>query len=443
MAQRDTLPRSPVESPPLVSIGIPVFNGAGHLAEALGSALAQDYPNFEVIVCDNASEDGTEAIGRRFEQLDPRVRYLRAQANVGLIANFRRTLTQARGTYFTWLAHDDVLSDPAYLTTVVEHLEHHPATVTCTTAFHILNSEFGMAGELVEFPEIAPERWPRSRQEFFRWPHGWVEALAIYGVHRRDCLLQVTLPERTHRGRPHIFWWETDVVTSLCALGPVVSLPHALRAYRLAVLTEGTGMSGAYSTFDLYRIGLRTKLILIGRACRMPGPGAERIRLVGTALANLFRANLGQPYDHAFVRRNWEVAVAALQRAARERRQAIESLSNAIAERREALLSLSVEPGPLPEAVAQALAEPRMPSPDEALRVRQSGKAYSRGLLIDFFRPPAGWQIDAARRLQAAVGSLTVVCWDLLKTMDILNAEAQRLATLLDSAAAAGSGTPA
>ncbi len=426
---------------PLVSVGVPVYNGAEFLAEALQSVLAQDYPNLELIVCDNASEDETEAICRRIAASDNRVNYLRNPANIGLVPNFRRTLDEARGRYFSWLAHDDVMSDPAYLRTLVSYLELYPDVVACATAFRLLNSQFGIAGDVIEFPELIPERWPASMQVFFRWPHGW-EGLIVYGVLRTAALRQVTLPERTHRGRPHIFWWETEVLTSLCRMGRIVVLPEALRSYRLAVRTAGTGLSTSMSTFDLYLIGLKMKLILLGRACRMPGPWPARLRLVATAFANIFRANLGQPYDHAFVRRNWEVAVAALQNTALERRQVVEVLREAIRARREVLASLGIDPGVLPEPVARALAKPHQPEVDETLKALLSGKGYSRGPLTDFFRPPAGWQIEARHRLQAAVGSLTLVCRDLQETMETLNSEARRLEGLLESSAA-GSETPA
>ena len=97
---------------PLVSVGMPVNNGANHLADALQSVLSQDYTNLEVVVCDNASDDGTEVIASGFAGRDPRVRYLRSPENIGLLPNFRRVRDEVRGNYFCWLGHDDLLSDP-------------------------------------------------------------------------------------------------------------------------------------------------------------------------------------------------------------------------------------------------------------------------------------------------------------------------------------------
>ncbi|HYN98531.1 MAG TPA: glycosyltransferase family 2 protein, partial [Actinomycetota bacterium] len=158
---------------PLVSVGMPVHNGAAFLQEAIDSVLRQDYPNLELVICDNASEDGTEAICRHAASSDPRVRYLRNGTNIGLVGNFRRTLDEARGRYFTWLAHDDVLSDPADRTPRAGYLEDHPEAVLCACAVRLLNSEYGVSGEVIDVPELAPEKWPAGRNEFFRLPHGW------------------------------------------------------------------------------------------------------------------------------------------------------------------------------------------------------------------------------------------------------------------------------
>jgi len=60
---------------PRVSIGVPVYNGERYLAQALESIFAQTYQNFELIISDNGSSDGTEAICRGYAAADSRIRY--------------------------------------------------------------------------------------------------------------------------------------------------------------------------------------------------------------------------------------------------------------------------------------------------------------------------------------------------------------------------------
>ena len=94
---------------PKVSIMIPTYNRAHFLAEAIESALMQDYPNLEVIVSDNASTDNTRECVQRY-LTDPRFRYYRNDENLGSSANYERLLYEyAAGVYGQYLTDDDVL----------------------------------------------------------------------------------------------------------------------------------------------------------------------------------------------------------------------------------------------------------------------------------------------------------------------------------------------
>ncbi|MCT7961886.1 glycosyltransferase family 2 protein [Laspinema sp. D1] len=92
---------------PKVSIGMPVYNGEPFIREALDSLLAQTFTDFELIISDNASTDGTEAICQEYAAKDKRIRYIRQTENRGAAANFQFVLDEAVGEYFMWAAHDD------------------------------------------------------------------------------------------------------------------------------------------------------------------------------------------------------------------------------------------------------------------------------------------------------------------------------------------------
>src|SRR3989339_68658 len=115
---------------PLVSIGLPVHNGEHYLRKTLKSLLSQTYPFIELIISDNASTDGTEAICKAYERLDERIRYFRSDRNRGAAWNFNRVLELAGGTYFKWAAHDD-LSAPDFLASCVRILETDRSVVLC------------------------------------------------------------------------------------------------------------------------------------------------------------------------------------------------------------------------------------------------------------------------------------------------------------------------
>jgi glycosyltransferase involved in cell wall biosynthesis len=115
-------------SSPRVSIGLPVYNGARFLRQALDSLLAQDCTDFELIISDNASTDGTPQICADYAARDPRVRYHRAGENRGAVWNHRRVVELARGRFFKWAAHDDECA-PQMLRRCVETLASAPAGV--------------------------------------------------------------------------------------------------------------------------------------------------------------------------------------------------------------------------------------------------------------------------------------------------------------------------
>ncbi len=113
---------------PRVSLGLPVYNGERYLAAALDSLLAQTFRDFELIICDNASTDGTGAICLDYAAREPRIHYHRAPRNGGAVRNHNWAAELARGEYFKWTAHDDVY-EPEFLTRCVEHLDAHPEVV--------------------------------------------------------------------------------------------------------------------------------------------------------------------------------------------------------------------------------------------------------------------------------------------------------------------------
>jgi glycosyltransferase involved in cell wall biosynthesis len=91
---------------PLVSIVIPVYNGSNFLQESIDSALAQTYPNCEIIVVNDGScDDGaTEQICLSYGN---RIRYFKKE-NGGVATAVNLGIKEMRGEYFSWLSHDDV-----------------------------------------------------------------------------------------------------------------------------------------------------------------------------------------------------------------------------------------------------------------------------------------------------------------------------------------------
>jgi glycosyltransferase involved in cell wall biosynthesis len=145
------------QSPPKVSVGVPVYNGAATLKAMLESLLQQSFSDFEIVISDNASTDETGAICADYTARDSRIRYIRQPANIGGERNFKFVLDQARGTYFMWSASDDTRS-PDYLEENVRFLEGHPdyAASTCPNCFEGCDQSpesfvtFGIDGDVAQ-----------------------------------------------------------------------------------------------------------------------------------------------------------------------------------------------------------------------------------------------------------------------------------------------------
>jgi glycosyltransferase involved in cell wall biosynthesis len=121
-------------SSPLISIGMPVYNGGEDLRRALESILAQTHAGFEVIISDNASTDGlTRELTEEYARRDARIRLTRQPANLDILANFLWVLEQARGEYFMWAAHDDAWS-PNFVERLAKALDGTPDAALATPA---------------------------------------------------------------------------------------------------------------------------------------------------------------------------------------------------------------------------------------------------------------------------------------------------------------------
>jgi glycosyltransferase involved in cell wall biosynthesis len=121
---------------PLVTVGIPSYNNAAHVGDALASALAQTYVRLQVLVIDDASTDGTFEVVSAVS--DPRLRVLANERNLGAVGNWNRVVAEARGDYVKVLHGDDLLA-PDAVSLQVEALEAHPEAVLATSRRRIVN----------------------------------------------------------------------------------------------------------------------------------------------------------------------------------------------------------------------------------------------------------------------------------------------------------------
>ena len=176
-------------SEPKLSIGLPVYNGERYLSGTLDSLLGQSYAEFELIVSDNASTDGTEDICRDYCDRDPRVAYHRYDVNRGAAWNFNNAVRLSRGRYFKWAAHDDLYA-PTFLERCVEVLDRDPEVVLCFSRTDFIDDQGAVIREYPFPVDVATA----SRRRLFRLYAGGGHIVhEVFGIIRSSTLRETKL----------------------------------------------------------------------------------------------------------------------------------------------------------------------------------------------------------------------------------------------------------
>ncbi len=186
---------------PSVSICLPVYNGERYVREAITSILEQTFEDFELIISDNASTDGTGDICRDAAARDPRVRYYRAEVNRGLAWNHNRTFDLARGRYVAWIGHDDLMGRQ-YIGRCVEALEKDAGAVLAFAGYNYIDEKGSVIKRLIDEKGSVIKRLdmenPGSSErpsERFLGVLYHLVCYPIYGVMRTEILKQTRLLE--------------------------------------------------------------------------------------------------------------------------------------------------------------------------------------------------------------------------------------------------------
>lgn len=174
---------------PSLSIGLPIYNGENFAEAAIQSLLRQNFADFELIIADNSSTDGTEEICRKYAALDQRIRYFRHEKNMGAAFNFNFTFAKATGKYFKWASHDDVMA-PTYIEQCLDLLELNPEVVLCHSLTNIIDDQ-GKVLEKYSCPLRLDSE--KSKQRFRDMTVIRHDCFLVFGLVRRQILEQTPL----------------------------------------------------------------------------------------------------------------------------------------------------------------------------------------------------------------------------------------------------------
>lgn len=201
---------------PRVSIGLAVYNGEEFLAESIQALLGQTYEDFELIISDNASTDGTADICRGYAKQDSRIRYFRQPRNIGGAPNHNFTIDQARGELFK-TASDDDLYGRDLLKLCVEALDERPEVVLAHSWSAAID-ESSTVTHVVDYPvnTAAPQATERFRSMLF---DGWGDDEG--GVIRMSVLRRTPLHQSHH-------FADRTFTTAIGLYGPFYMVPEYL-----------------------------------------------------------------------------------------------------------------------------------------------------------------------------------------------------------------------
>jgi glycosyltransferase involved in cell wall biosynthesis len=223
---------------PCVSFGLPVRNGASTIGQAIASVLAQTIEDWELVISDNLSTDGTSEICASFAARDERIRHIPTERDLSIHENFRAAFHHSRGTYFRWHGDDDWL-EPLYAERSVAALERSPGSVLCTTVqqYHYDGQPLPLNDPIPVLGGVdSPDAGTRVRALLDLIQNGGRLGIdPVYSLARRDVAAKTGL-QGSIRDGDFVYCCE------MALLGPFVHVPEVL-AHRRLLPVSRTGIS--------------------------------------------------------------------------------------------------------------------------------------------------------------------------------------------------------
>lgn len=271
-------------SSPLVTIGVPVYNGEPYLAETLASLVSQDYADLEIILSDNGSTDSTVEIAEAVAADHPRLKVLASTENRGAAWNYNRVLELASGSLFKWAAADDICA-PTFVSRCVEEIElGGPEVVIAFPRTLLIDAHGDPLRELDD--RLLDLRAASARARVRQLLTHRVEWHPVFGIIRTDVL-------RATRGIGRFPSADIALLTELAMRGRFHQIPDRLfirRYHDARSIIAGPSSVEQVAWYDPHRRlrvafpeGRLTRELLAATA-RAPLPAPERARCAGIVL---------------------------------------------------------------------------------------------------------------------------------------------------------------
>lgn len=234
---------------PLVTIGLPVYNGALHMRTAIEAVLKQTYPNIVLLISDNCSTDDTAVVAHEYRASDARVRYVKTERNIGAAGNYTFVARQAEGVYFKWISHDDTIA-PDFVERCVAVAESDPGIITVAPVVQIVDQHGEIQQEVRSY--VGRHGWAtepllryRQMMEELAYCETHDDGLFMvpyeYGLHRLE-LLRKTRLELPFISSDYV------LVAELALWGRLAEIDEPLSRFAISTRSEST--SANFSSWD-------------------------------------------------------------------------------------------------------------------------------------------------------------------------------------------------
>jgi glycosyltransferase involved in cell wall biosynthesis len=205
--------------PPLISVCLPVYNTERYVAGAVESILGQTLGDFELLILDDGSTDGSLEVLRRYAARDPRIR-LTSRPNKGLVTTLNELIDQSRGEFLARMDADDIAL-PERFARQVEYLRAHPECVLVGCRVRLIDPE---GDPLCEW--CTQQDHEALDRCFLRGER--VTAISHPAIMmRRDAVLAIG------KYRPFEVIEDVDLFLRLAEYGRIANIPEVLLQYRI------------------------------------------------------------------------------------------------------------------------------------------------------------------------------------------------------------------
>jgi glycosyltransferase involved in cell wall biosynthesis len=207
-----------VNAAPPLTVGLPIYNGAEFLVEALDSILGQTFGDFRLVVSDNGSSDATESICREYASRDARVAYLRYDLNRGAAWNFNNVFAHCETPYFRWAAADDVFATTCFERCQEAMVNAPPSVALCYTRTLVIDAEGAVVGAYDDELDL---RGPSPHKRIGPVVRRMVQGNPTFGVVRSNVL-------RATRGHGSFPGADYVILVEVALRGEIWEIPERL-----------------------------------------------------------------------------------------------------------------------------------------------------------------------------------------------------------------------